>query len=41
MRTIIYGAGSMGTILGAYITRKGGSVDLVNRNQAHVAALQE
>ena len=41
MRTAIYGAGSLGTILGAFITRKGGQVDLVNRNIAHVKALRE
>ena len=41
MRAVIYGAGSMGTILGAFITRNGGHIDLVNRNKAHVAALQQ
>lgn len=40
MRTAIYGAGSLGTILGAFITRKGGSIDLINRNKAHVEALR-
>lgn len=37
----IYGAGSLGTVLGAYITKNGGQIDLINRNQAHVAALKE
>ena len=41
MRTAIYGAGSLGTVLGAYITRKGGSIDLINRNKAHVDALRQ
>ena len=41
MRTAIYGAGSLGTILGAYITKNGGSVELINRNKAHVEALQK
>lgn len=41
MRAAIYGAGSLGTILGAYITRAGGSIELINRNVAHVKALQE
>ena len=41
MRTAIYGAGSLGTILGAFITRNGGEIDLVNRNIAHVKALRE
>lgn len=41
MRTAIYGAGSLGTILGAYISRKGGQIDLINHNEKHVAALRE
>ena len=41
MRTAIYGAGSLGTILGAFITKNGGQVDLINRNKAHVEALQQ
>lgn len=40
MRAAIYGAGSLGTILGAYITRKGEKIELINRNKAHVEALQ-
>ena len=39
MRAAIYGAGSLGTILGAYITKNGGKVELINRNKAHVEAL--
>ncbi len=38
-RNAIYGAGSLGTILGAYITKNGGQVDLINRNKAHVEIL--
>jgi len=41
MRVAIYGAGSIGTILGAYLTKSGVDVDLVSRNRAHVAALKE
>lgn len=41
MRYAIYGAGSLGTVLGAYITKNGGEIDLINRNKAHVAALRE
>ncbi len=37
----IYGAGSLGTVLGAYITKNGGKIDLINRNKAHIAALKE
>ena len=40
-RYAIYGAGSLGTILGAYITKNGGEIDLINRNVAHVEALRE
>ena len=38
-RYAIYGAGSLGTVLGAYITKNGGKIDLINRNKAHVEAL--
>ena len=41
MRTAIYGAGSLGTILGAYINKAGVEIELINRNKAHVQALQE
>ena len=39
MRVAIYGAGSLGTILGAYITSGGVDIELINRNKAHVEAL--
>ena len=41
MRVAIYGAGSLGTILGAFITKAGVSIDLINRNKEHVNALQK
>lgn len=41
MRVAIYGAGSLGTILGAFISKAGVSIELINRNKAHVKALQE
>ncbi len=41
MRSAIYGAGSLGTVLGAYMSKNGADVELVNRNKAHVAALRE
>ncbi len=41
MRVAIYGAGAMGTILGAYIAKAGKQVDLINRNKAHIAAMKE
>ena len=40
MRAAIYGAGSLGTILGAYITKNGAEIELINRNRAHVEALR-
>lgn len=40
MRVAIYGAGAMGTVLGAYIAKNGGSVDLITRNRSHVEALK-
>lgn len=40
-RYAIYGAGSLGTILGAYVTKGGVDIDLFNRNRAHVEALRE
>lgn len=40
MRAAIYGAGSLGTILGAFIARNGGEIDLINRNKAHIEALK-
>lgn len=39
-RYAIYGAGSLGTVLGAYITKNGGKIDLINRNKEHIAALK-
>lgn len=40
-RSVIYGAGSLGTVLGAYMTKNGVDVELVNRNKAHTTALKE
>ena len=40
MRACIYGAGAMGTVLGAFIARAGRQIDLVTRNREHVAALK-
>ena len=41
MRTAIYGAGSLGTILGAFINKAGEPIELINRNKAHIEALKE
>lgn len=41
MKYAIYGAGALGTVLGAYAARAGVDVDLINRNEKHVAALKE
>ena len=40
MRVAIYGAGSLGTILGAFISKAGVPVELINRNKAHIEALR-
>ena len=39
MRIAIYGAGSLGTVLGAYLAKAGIPADLIARNRAHVDAL--
>ena len=36
----IYGAGSMGTVLGAFLSRAGLAVDLIGRDKAHIEALK-
>jgi 2-dehydropantoate 2-reductase len=41
MKVAIYGAGAMGTVLGAYITKAGFEIDLINRNKLHVKGLKE
>lgn len=41
MKCAIYGAGSLGTILGAYLTKNGFPIELVNRNVRHVEALNK
>ncbi len=41
MRAAIYGAGAMGTVLGAFITAGGKDIDLITRNREHVRALSE
>ena len=49
MRVAIYGAGSLGTVLGAYLTKNapgsgldlGSGVELYNRNTSHVEALRK
>lgn len=40
MQIAIWGAGSLGTILGAYITKNGIEIDLISRNAKHIAALK-
>lgn len=38
---MIYGAGAMGTILGAYLSRAGVDIILVSRNEEHIKALRK
>jgi 2-dehydropantoate 2-reductase len=40
MKIAIYGAGSLGTVIGAFLTKAGMDVDLINRNRAHVEGLK-
>ncbi len=40
-RLCIMGAGSMGMVLGAYISKAGRQVDLIDANKAHVDAMNE
>lgn len=40
-KVAIYGAGSLGTVLGAFISRSGKDVVLINHNKAHVEALRK
>ena len=39
MKYAIYGAGSLGIVLGAYLAKAGVDIELVNRNKQHVEAL--
>ena len=41
MRIAIYGAGSLGTILGAYLSKDNLPVDLITRDRKHVEALNK
>jgi len=41
MRVAIYGCGSMGTILGAFLTKNGQQVELIDSYNDHVKALNE
>ena len=41
MNCLIYGAGSLGTVLGAYLWKNNCPVTLCSRNKEHVAALNE
>ena len=41
MRIAIFGAGSLGTVLGAYLTKGGLAVDLIHHNPATVKTLNE
>ncbi len=41
MRIAIIGAGSMGTIIGAYLTKAGYDVSMYDANKAHVEAMQQ
>ncbi len=40
MRAAIYGAGAMGSALGAFISRAGADVELISRNAGHITAMK-
>lgn len=40
MKYAIYGAGSLGTVMGAFLTKNGVEIELVNRNKSHIEALK-
>ena len=40
IRIAIYGAGAMGTVLGAFLTETGLAPDLISRNKEHIAVLK-
>ncbi len=41
MKSMIYGAGSLGTILGGLLTEAGEDILLVSRNRAHISVMKE
>ena len=41
MKIAILGCGAMGTVLGAFLTKNGCPVELIDNYQAHVDALNE
>ena len=41
MKVAILGCGAMGTVLGAYMTKNGCDVEMIDSYQAHVDALNE
>ena len=41
MKVAILGCGAMGTVLGAYMTKNGCDVEMIDSYQAHVEALNE
>lgn len=41
MRSLIYGAGSIGTVLGAFLSKGGADIGLVSRNREHIEALRK
>jgi len=40
VKVAVYGAGSMGTVLGAFLGRAGLAADLISRDRAHIEALK-
>ncbi|MBN1500540.1 MAG: ketopantoate reductase family protein [Spirochaetes bacterium] len=40
MKTAIWGAGALGTVLGAYLSKNNIDIDLISRNKLHIQALK-
>lgn len=41
MKIAIFGAGSLGTVLGAYLTKNGVDIDLFSHNKNHIEGLRK
>jgi len=41
LRIAIFGAGAMGTVLGAYLVQAGKQIDLISRNVSHILGMKE
>ena len=40
MRIAVYGCGAMGTVIGAFLTKNGCTVDMIDSYEEHISALR-